>query len=60
MSRRFGDVMTRQPHAQESVEAARKYVETMLGLEAWSHKVHGCLEGGAHDEAAAGEVNSHG
>lgn len=58
VNRRFGDVVARQPHAQESVEAARKYVETMLGLEVWSHKVYGCLEGGAHDEAA-GEIHSH-
>lgn len=56
---RFHGVMARRPHAQESVEAAREYVEAMLGLQVWSHKVYGCVEGGAHDEPA-GEIHSHG
>ncbi len=56
---RFGEVMQRKPHAGDSVGAARDYVEAMLGLEVWSHKVHGCLEAGAHDEPN-GEIHSHG
>lgn len=56
---RFHEVMARRPRAQESVEMAREYVEAMLGLQVWSHKVYGCLEGEAHDEPA-GEIHSHG
>lgn len=59
VDRRFRAVMERKPHAEESVEAARGYVEAMLGLEVWSHKVYGCLEAGAHDEPS-GEIHSHG
>lgn len=53
---RFADVMARQVHAGEGVDAAREYVEAMLGLEVWSHRVYGCLEGPAHE----GEGHSHG
>jgi hypothetical protein len=56
---RFHEVMERKPHASESVEAGREYVEAMLGLQVWSHKVFGCLEGGAHDEPT-GETHNHG
>jgi hypothetical protein len=56
---RFHDIMERKPHATDSVEAARGYVEAMLGLEVWSHKVYGCLDGGAHD-TEADEVHHHG
>jgi hypothetical protein len=56
---RFHEVMARRPTAQESVETAREYVEAMLGLQVWSHKVYGCLEGGAHDDSSS-EIHSHG
>ena len=56
---RFGEVMKRQPHMEDSVEAARAYVEAMLGLEVWSHKVYGSLTAGPHDEPS-GEIHSHG
>ncbi len=56
---RFRETMERKPHASESVEAGRAYVEATLGLQVWSHKVFGCLEGSAHD-APAGEVHNHG
>lgn len=59
VAHRFGEVMERQPRAQESVDAAREYVEAMLGLEVWSHNVYGCLQSGAHDEPG-GEVHRHG
>jgi hypothetical protein len=59
IERRFHEVMARKPYADESVEAGREYVEAMLGLQVWSHKVYGCLEAGAHDEPA-GEIHSHG
>jgi hypothetical protein len=51
--------MERKPHASETVEAGREYVEAVLGLEVWAHKVYGCLSGGAHAEEA-GEAHSHG
>jgi hypothetical protein len=56
---RFTVIMERRPHAQESVKAAREYVEATLGLQVWSHKVYGSIEGGAHDDPA-GEIHSHG
>lgn len=52
---RFEDVMTRQRRASDSVEAAREYVEAMLGLQVWSHQVYGCMGGPAH----AAEVHGH-
>ena len=55
---RFRQVIALKPHASESVEAARDYVEAMLGLEVWSNRVYGCLEGGAHGQDTT-EVHSH-
>lgn len=57
IERRFGEVMERQARAGESVEAAREYVEAMLGLVVWSHEVYGCMERSAHD--TGGAVDAH-
>ena len=61
IERRFGEVMERKAHAGESVEAAREYVEAMLGLVVWSHELHGCMERSAHDtgEAAGAHPAGH-
>ena len=42
--------MVLKGHANEGVAAAREYVEAMLGLEVWSHKLYGCASAGPHDE----------
>jgi hypothetical protein len=59
IERRFHQAMERKSHASESVKAGREYVESVLGLQVWAHKVYGCLSGGAHDEEAGG-VHAHG
>ena len=56
--RRFQDVMARKPQAAASVESAREYVESMLGLQVWSHHVYSSLESGAHAEPNG--VHGHG
>jgi hypothetical protein len=54
---RFGRAMTLKPHAGESVASAREYVEAMLGLEVWSHKLYACAAAGPHEEH--GEAHQH-
>jgi hypothetical protein len=48
VTRRF-DAMLRAKHASGSVDAQRKYVEAMLGLQVWSHKLYGCIKAAAHE-----------
>jgi hypothetical protein len=47
---RFGKAMTLKADADHGVAAARAYVEAMLGLEVWSHKLYSCASAGPHDE----------
>lgn len=54
---RFDRAMSLKPHAEESVAASRAYVEAMLGLEVWSHKLYGCASAGPHQEH--GEPHEH-
>lgn len=54
---RFAKAMTLKAHADEGVAAAREYVEAMLGLEVWSHKLYACASAGPHDEH--GEAHQH-
>jgi hypothetical protein len=54
---RFTKAMTLKAHADEGVAAAREYVEAMLGLEVWSHKLYACASAGPHDEQ--GEAHQH-
>ena len=56
---RFGQVMDGRRHAAEGVAARRQYVEAMLGLEVWAHRVYDCMESGPHGEAEGG-VHRHG
>lgn len=45
---RLAYAMELKRHATHSVEAAREYVEAMLGLEVWSHKLYMTAKGPAH------------
>ncbi|HLO34529.1 MAG TPA: DUF6448 family protein [Candidatus Deferrimicrobium sp.] len=54
---RYRRAMTLKPHAEEDVAAAREYVEAMLGLEVWSHKLYACASAGPHEEH--GEAHEH-
>lgn len=54
---RFGWAMTLKPHAEENVASAREYVEAMLGLEVWSHKLYACASAGPHE--LHGEAHEH-
>lgn len=54
---RFARAIALKPHAGDGVEAAREYVEAMLGLEVWSHKLYACASAGPHEEH--GEAHEH-
>jgi hypothetical protein len=54
---RFGRAMDLKRHADEDLATAREYVEAMLGLEVWSHKLYNCASAGPHDEH--GEAHEH-
>jgi hypothetical protein len=54
---RFGRAMSLKSRAGEGVESAREYVEAMLGLEVWSHKLYACASAGLHEEH--GEAHEH-
>jgi hypothetical protein len=58
VAERFGRAMELKEHADEGVPAARAYVEAMLGLQVWSHKLYGCASAGPHDEH--GQAHDHG
>lgn len=45
---RFDQVMALQQHAEGPVPQAREYVEAMLGLQVWSHKLYLAIKAGAH------------
>ena len=40
VQKRFDHMMHLKEHADESVDEAREYVEAMLSLQVWSHKVY--------------------
>lgn len=50
---RFDEVMALRKHEDGPVPQAREYVEAMLGLEVWSHKLYLAIKAQAH-EAHAG------
>jgi uncharacterized protein DUF6448 len=54
---RVGHAMSLKAHAEEGVTAARAYIEAMLGLEVWSHKLYACASSGPHEEH--GEAHEH-
>jgi hypothetical protein len=46
---RFDEVMHLKEHANHGVDHARAYVEAMLGLQVWSHKLYNCAKSSAHE-----------
>lgn len=46
---RLEEVMHLKQHASHGVEHAREYVEAMLGLQVWSHKLYNCAKSSAHE-----------
>jgi uncharacterized protein DUF6448 len=53
--KRFDRAMRLKPHAQGPVDEAREYVEAMLGLQVWAHKLAKCAAAEPH-----GETHEHG
>lgn len=47
--KRFDHMMHLKKHDQEGVEAARAYVEAMLGLQVYSHQLYLCAKAEAHE-----------
>jgi hypothetical protein len=50
---RFAEVMALRKHAHGQVPEAREYVEAMLGLEVWSHKLYLAIQASAHGGSAS-------
>jgi hypothetical protein len=46
---KFHHMLQMKEYASKSVDDAREYVEAMLGLQVWSHKLYGCATSAAHD-----------
>ncbi len=46
---KFEQMMHLKKHSHKSVEEAREYVEAMLGLQVWSHKLYGCAKAELHE-----------
>ena len=57
VTERFERAMALKSHADEGVGPARAYVEAMLGLEVWSHKLYHCAAAGPHEEH--GQAHEH-
>jgi hypothetical protein len=57
IKRRFDRVMELQPH-QETVLKAREFVEALLGLEVWTHKLYMAMHAAVH-EARRGREGHH-
>ncbi len=51
VEKRFDHMQYLKQYAEESVEDAREYVESMLGLQVWSHKIYLAATAGAHEQA---------
>lgn len=47
--KRFDHMLHLKKHAQEDVDAARHYVEAMLGLQVYSHTLYLCAKAEAHE-----------
>jgi hypothetical protein len=60
---RFEHMQHLKEHAGHGVEHAREYVEAMLGLQVWSHKLYMVMRTSAHEgahEQGQAEVHNHG
>ena len=51
VEKRFEHMQHLRQYSGESVDMAREYVESMLGLQVWSHKVYLTATAGAHEKA---------
>ena len=58
VAQRFERVVTLKARAERSVPAARAYVEAMLDLEVWSHKLYSCASAGPHDDHAGAHAHA--
>jgi hypothetical protein len=59
--KRFRRMNELQKHVDDSLDGAREYVEAMLGLQVWSHKLYKCALAEPHDEVREHEeIHSHG
>ena len=59
--KRFRRMNELQKHVDDSLDDAREYVEAMLGLQVWSHKLYKCALAEPHDEVREHEeIHSHG
>lgn len=45
---RFDAMLDAKPRASGSVDDEREYVEAMLGLQVWSHKLYGAMKAAPH------------
>ncbi|HEY4492837.1 MAG TPA: DUF6448 family protein, partial [Acidobacteriota bacterium] len=50
IEKRFERMQHLKQHADESVDMAREYVESMLGLQVWSHKIYLAAIAGPHEK----------
>jgi len=57
VEQRFEHMQYMKQYAEESVEDAREYVESMLGLQVWSHKIYLAATAGLDEKAV---VHHHG
>jgi hypothetical protein len=48
ITQRFHHMLHLREHADKSVDDAREYVESMLGLQVWSHSLYERMHGEAH------------
>ena len=51
IKKRLSEVMRLKKHSEVDVAKAREYVEAMLGLQVWSHKLYLAIKAGPHEEA---------
>jgi hypothetical protein len=51
VEKRFEHMQHLKQHADESVDMTREYVESMLGLQVWSHKIYLTATAEAHEKA---------
>ncbi|HET7091063.1 MAG TPA: DUF6448 family protein [Anaerolineae bacterium] len=59
--KRFDRAMRLRKHADGPVDEAREYVEAMLGLQVWAHKLYTCARSEPHAEVREHEeVHNHG
>lgn len=52
---RFKHMMHLKESADKGVNEAREYVEAMLGLQVWSHKLYQAIKSGPHEHAGGHE-----